>query len=82
LVKLEFIIGSHMDGHGPHMGAHGSHIGEHGPHAGMTYPPIFKCSEANGVVIFPENVGFARYRRFGVFGLHGHFHLILVFFKD
>ncbi len=30
-----------------------------------------------------NNVGFARYRRFGVFGLHGHFDLsLLFFFKD
>jgi hypothetical protein len=33
-------------------------------------------------LVLPKNVGFARYRRFGVFGLHGHFDLILVFFRD
>jgi hypothetical protein len=33
-------------------------------------------------LVLAKCVGFARYRRFGVFGLHGHFDLILVFFRD
>jgi hypothetical protein len=32
-------------------------------------------------LVLAKCVGFARYKRFGVFGLHGHFDLILVFFK-
>jgi hypothetical protein len=30
----------------------------------------------------PKSVGFAKYCRFGVFGLHGHFDPIAVFFWD
>jgi hypothetical protein len=31
-------------------------------------------------LVLPKSSGFARYRRFGVFGLHGHFDLVMVFF--
>jgi hypothetical protein len=32
--------------------------------------------------VLPKSVGFSRYGRFGVFGLHGHFDLIVVFFLE
>jgi hypothetical protein len=34
------------------------------------------------VLVLLKSVGFARYARFEVFGLHGHFDLILILFKD
>jgi hypothetical protein len=34
------------------------------------------------VLVLLKSVGFAKYARFGVFGLHGHFDLIFFFFRD
>jgi hypothetical protein len=33
-------------------------------------------------LVLPKSVGFSRYGRFGVFGLHGHFDPIVVFFLE
>jgi hypothetical protein len=46
----------------------------------MTYPPFSSVLKLMVVLVLPKGVGFARYRRFGVFGLHGHFDQILIFF--
>jgi hypothetical protein len=46
----------------------------------VTYPPFSSVLKLMVVLVLLKSVGFARYRRFGVFGLHGHFDQILVFF--
>jgi hypothetical protein len=44
----------------------------------VTYPPIFKCLKLVVELFLAKSVGSIRYRRFGVFGLHGHFDLIAI----
>jgi hypothetical protein len=46
----------------------------------VTYPPFSSVLKLVVKLFLPKNVGFARYKRFGVFGLHGHFDPITVFF--
>jgi len=46
----------------------------------VTYPPFSSVLKLVVELFLLKNVKFARYRRFGVFVFHGHFHLIAVFF--
>jgi hypothetical protein len=46
----------------------------------MTCPPFSSVLKLVVELFLPKSVRFARYRRFGVFGLHGHFDLIAVLF--
>ncbi len=46
----------------------------------MTYPPFPSVLKIVVELFLPKNLGFARYRRFRVFGLHGYFDFIAVFF--
>jgi hypothetical protein len=46
----------------------------------VTYPPFSSVMKLVMELFLPKNVRFARYKRFGVFGLHGNFDLIMIFF--
>jgi hypothetical protein len=46
----------------------------------VTYPPFSSVLKLMVELFLVFNGQFARYRRFGVFGLHGHLDSIAVFF--
>ncbi len=48
----------------------------------MTYPPFSSVLKLVVDLFFSKSVGFGRYIRFWVFGLHGHLDPIAVFFWD
>ncbi len=48
----------------------------------MIYPSFLSVLKLMVEFFLPKSVRFARYRRFGVFGLHGHVDLIVIFFRD
>jgi hypothetical protein len=46
----------------------------------VTCPPFSSVLKLLVKLFLPKNVGFGRYWRFGVFGLHGHLDPIVIFF--